>query len=55
MTNVLNEEIVSIKYTIAHLKMGMAVEPDPSRKNKMKNSIKELNEILEDKLKQCGD
>lgn len=55
MTNLLNEEIGAIKHTIAHLKKGEVLEPDPSKRAKMKNDIKELNILLEAKLNQCGD
>lgn len=55
MTNMLNEEIMAIKCTIAHLKKGEVLEPDPSKRAKMKRDISELNGILEDKLNQCGD
>ena len=53
--NVLNEEINAIKHTIAHLNKGVVLEPDPSKKAKMKRDIKELNSLLRDKLEQCGD
>ena len=55
MTNLLNEEIMAIKHTIAHLNKGMVLEPDSSKKAKMKNDIKELNILLGDKLNQCGE
>lgn len=55
MTNILNEEIRAIKYTIEHLKKGMVLEPDPDRKCQMKNDIKELNLLLVEKLEKCGD
>ena len=55
MTNLLNEEIMAIKHTIAMLRKGEVLEPDVSKRTKMKNDIKELNMILEDKLNQCGD
>ena len=55
MTCLLNEEISAIKHTIAHLKKGMVLEPDPSKKAKMKRDVDELNGLLENKLEQCGD
>ena len=55
MTNLLNEEIMAIKCTLAHLNKGVVLEPNISKKEKMKKDIKELNRLLEDKLKQCGD
>ena len=53
--NVLNEEINAIKHTIAHLNKGVVLEPDPSKKAKMKRDIKELNGLLKEKLEQCAD
>ena len=55
MVNILNEEISAIKHTIAHLKKGVVLEPDPSKKMKMKNDIKKLQKILENKLNSCND
>ena len=46
---------MAIKHTIACLKKGEVLEPDPSKRAKMKNDIKELNIILNEKLDQCGD
>ena len=45
MTNLLNEEIMAIKHTIACLKKGEVLEPNPSKRAKMKNDIKELNDF----------
>ena len=53
--NILNEEITAIKHTIAHLKKGVVLEPDSHKKEQMKRDIKELDNILKDKLKQCSD
>ena len=53
--NILNEEIMAIKHTLAHLNKGMVLEPDPSKKARMKQSIKELNGLLTEKLNQCED
>ena len=53
--NILNEEIMAIKCTIANLNKGAVLEPDPSKKSKMRANIKELNKILEEKLEQCED
>jgi hypothetical protein len=55
MTNLLNEEIMAIKHTIACLRKGEVLEPDPSKRAKMKKDIKELNIVLKEKLDQCGD
>ena len=55
MTNLLNEEIMAIKHTIAHLNKGMVLEPNPSKKARMKQDLKELNILLESKLNQCED
>ena len=53
--NLLNEEIRAIQHTINHLKMGIPLEVDYGKKKKMESSLKELNSLLEDKLKQCED
>lgn len=53
--NILNEEIMAIKHTLAHLNKGMVLEPDPSKKARMKEDIKELNGLLTEKLNQCED
>lgn len=55
MTNLLNEEIHAIKHTIEHLKKGMILEPNSSKKEKMKRDIKDLDKLLEEKLNQCSD
>ncbi len=55
MTNLLNEEIMAIKHTIACLRKGEVLEPDPSKRAKMKKDIKELNVLLNEKLDQCGE
>lgn len=55
MTNQLNEEIRAIRHTISHLKQGMVLEPNQSKKEQMKRDVEELNSILVDKLNQCGD
>ena len=55
MTNILNEEIMAIKCTIANMKKGAVLEPNPSKKAKMERDIKELGNILKSKLEQCGD
>ena len=53
--NILNEEIRVIQHTISHMKRGIALEPNQSKRDKMKSDVKELESILEDKLQQCND
>lgn len=53
--NLLNDEIRAIQHTIAHLRKGMVLEPNQSKRNKMNNDVKELEHILEEKLQQCED
>ena len=55
MTNLLNEEIMAIKHTMAHLKKGMSLESDSGKRHKMERSYNELQVILENKLNQCGE
>jgi len=53
--NLLNEEIRAIQHTMNHLRMGISLEPDYGKKKRMENDLRELNTLLEDKLKQCED
>lgn len=55
MSNLLNEEIRVIQVTITHLKRAISLEASSGKREKMKQDIKELENILEDKLKQCED
>ena len=51
----LNEEIMAIKHTMAHLKKGMRLEDDSGKKHQMQLEYQELQGILEEKLRQCND
>ena len=51
----LNEEIMAIKHTMAHLKKGMSLESDSGKRHKMQSDYQELQGILEEKLRQCND
>ena len=53
MTNLLNEEIMAIKHTMAHLNKGISLETDTGKKFLMQKSYRELQRILEEKLEQC--
>lgn len=53
--NLLNEEIRAISHTIAHLKMAIPLEQDSGKRHKMKQDLKDLNTLLEDKLEKCED
>ena len=55
MTCLLNEEIRVIQMTITHMKRAIPLEVDSGRKEKMKNDVKELEGILQEKLDQCED
>lgn len=55
MTCLLNEEISAIKHTIAHLKKGVVLETNTTKKEQMKRDIKELDNLLQEKLEQCSD
>jgi len=55
MTNLLNEEIRVIQVTITHLERAMPLESSSGKREKMKRDIKELREILQEKLEQCED
>ena len=51
----LNEEIMAIKHTMAHLKKGMSLEVDSGKKHQLQLEYQELQGILEEKLRQCND
>ena len=51
--NLLNEEIRAIQHTMTHLRMAIPLESDSGKKLKLQNDLKELDEILNDKLEQC--
>lgn len=53
--NLLNEEIRAIKNTMSHLKMAIPLESDSGKKLKLQNDLKELGEVLNEKLEQCGE
>lgn len=53
--NLLNEEIRAIKHTIAHLKKGVVLEIDTTKKEQMKRDMHDLDKLLQEKLNQCGD
>lgn len=55
MVNLLNEEIRAIRHTMAHLKKGMSLESNSGKRHKMELDYNELNNLLKDKLEQCGD
>ena len=55
MTNLLNEEIRAIQHTINHLRMGIPLEMDYGKKKRMENDVRELNQLLEEKLASCGE
>lgn len=55
MTTLLNEEIMAIKCTMAHLKKGMNLELDSGKRHKMQQDYNELQDILKDKLSECND
>ena len=52
---VLDEEIRVIQHTMAHLKMAIPLEQSSGKRLKMEQDYKELDAILQDKLKNCGD
>lgn len=50
MVCLLNEEIRAIQCSIAHLRKGIALESNQSKKMKMQNDVKELEKVLNAKL-----
>lgn len=55
MVNLLNEEIRAIRHTMAHLKKGISLESNSGKRHQMELNYNELNNLLKDKLEQCGD
>lgn len=55
MTNLLNEEIMAIKHTMAHLRKGISLESDSGKRHKMECDYSELQILLKEKLDSCGD
>jgi len=55
MTNLLNEEIMAIKLYMSHLEKAIPLEQDSGVKLKLKKAWNELNELLTEKLEECGD
>ena len=55
MTCLLNEEIRVIQMTITHMKRAIPLEADSGKREKMRCDCKELESILEEKLKVCED
>ena len=51
--NLLNEEIRVIQHTLSHMRRGVVLEFNQSRKLKMEKDINELESILLEKLNQC--
>ena len=53
--NILHEEIRAIQLYMSHLEKAIPLEVDSSKKQKLKNDYKELENILRGKLEQCND
>lgn len=50
-----NEEIRAIQVTIAQLKRGIPLEQNQGKRDNMKQSVKELDELLQKKLGETTD
>lgn len=55
MTNLLNEEIRSIQNTMSHIKRAIPLAETTGERVRWERKYKELSEVLESKLEQCGD
>lgn len=53
--NLINEEIRVMQSMISHLKMAIPLEESQSKKLKMKNNIRELEELIQEKLVESGE
>lgn len=55
MTTLQNEEIMAMRTTVAMLRKGIPLEPNQRKRLKMKQSVKELEELIEKKLNETTD
>lgn len=53
--NLVNEEIRVIQHTMAHVKRAIPLALNDGERLRLESKYKELGEILESKLDQCGD
>ena len=53
--NLVNEEIRVIQHTMAHVSRAIPLAPDNGERLRLENKYKQLEEILNEKLSQCGD
>ena len=53
--NLVNEEIRVIQLTMSHIERAIPLAEDSGERQRLKNKHKELEEVLNDKLKQCED
>lgn len=53
--NLVNEEIRVIQTTMAHVRRAIPLAVDSGEKARLQQKYKDLEEVLQDKLNQCGD
>lgn len=53
--NLINEEIRVIQHTMAHVSRAIPLAEDGGEKLRLEEKYKRLEEILKEKLAQCGD
>ena len=55
MVNMLNQEIMAIKHTMAHLQRAIPLEQNSGRRMELKQMYNECQMELEDRLNRCED
>lgn len=53
--NLLNEEIRVIQVSMSHIERAIPLADDDGERLRLKGKYNRLNEILQEKLNQCGD
>ena len=53
--NIINEEIRSMRQTASLLKKGIALEVNQSRKEQMKQDVRMLEELINERLSKTND
>lgn len=55
MPNLANEEIRVMQNTVAHLNMAIPLETNQAKKLRMKETVKELESLIRQRLDECGE
>ena len=55
MPNIINEEIRVMQNMVSHLRRAIPLEESQSKKKKMRDSVAELESLIEQKLVESGE